>query len=105
MNDKRREELQELIRSGAGDAETFATIDAEHQEAAANTKSLANQRRRLMQKVEAIDSAKKELAEAGPPTAAVAQTEDDVDSAIEDEPDSETESEGEDEVEDESEEK
>ena len=64
MNDKRREELQELIRSGAN--------DAEHQEAAANTKSLADQRRVLMRKVEAADAAKKELAEAGPPKAAKA---------------------------------
>lgn len=64
MDDKKREELQELIRSGAGVEETFATLDAEHQEAAANTKALANERRKLLQKLEAIAAAKKELADA-----------------------------------------
>ncbi len=101
MDGKRREELQELIRTEPGVADTFATVDAEHQEAAAHTKTLANARRPLMQKLEAIAAAKEELAEAGPPTETVEQAEDDT---AEDELDSETESEDADEVEDEAEE-
>ena len=78
MDDKRREELQELVRLGDGVEETLATLDVEHQEAAAHTKTLANQRRKLLQKLEVSAEAKKEIEEAGLPTETVEQAEDDV---------------------------
>lgn len=62
MDPEKIEQLKELIREEPTVAATFATVDAEHTEAAAHTKTLADARRPLQQKLEKIEEAKAELA-------------------------------------------